>query len=454
MQRRSFSIWLIFIITLLSLAIALPDRYNLKFSRWGLDIDQVIGSPEININLGKVSIHKDFRTSLGLDLAGGSHLVFEAALDEIDAKDRERALEGARNIIERRVNYFGISEAQVQTSKSQDSSRIIVELPGVEDVDNAVALIGKTAQLKFREAPEGTPEAEATLPASLYGPYTIDSGISGINLDRAEVQFDQQSGEPVVGITFDEEGADLFAKATKRNINRQLAIFLDDQIVSAPVVNEAIAGGKAQISGGFSVDAAKQLTTQLNAGALPVGIKLIQQRNIGPTLGQVAIDRSILAGAVGLLMVAFFMIGFYGQMGMIAVVALVIYGLISFAVFKAIPVTLTLSGIAGFMLSIGMAVDANILIFERMREEMRSGLPWQQAMEVGFGRAWDSIRDANVATLLTTFVLFNPLDWQFLPRFGLIRGFALTLAIGVIIGLFTGVFVTRSLMRAFYRSKK
>ena len=444
MQKRRFSVWLIFILTLFSLLVILPEQFY--------------GLSGINIAFGKVRIHKSFRTSLGLDLAGGSHLVFEAKLEEIDQADRERALEGARNIIERRVNYFGISEAQVQTSKSGASYRIIVELPGVEDVGNAVDLIGKTAQLKFRESPESTPSAdEASQTAELsstYGPFTIDSGITGRNLKRAEVQFDQQSGEPVVGLMFDNEGAKLFEEATKRNINRQLAIFLDDQIMSAPRVNEAITGGQAQISGGFTIDAAKQLTTQLNAGALPVSIELISQRNIGPTLGQVAIDKSILAGSVGLLMVAFFMIGFYGQMGVIAVVALIIYGLISFMVFKVIPVTLTLSGIAGFMLSIGMAVDANILIFERVREEIRDGLPWQQAMEIAFGRAWDSIRDANVATLLTTFILFNPLDWQFLPRFGLIRGFALTLAIGVIIGLFTGVFVTRTLMRMFYRSKK
>ncbi|MDP3982654.1 MAG: protein translocase subunit SecD [bacterium] len=445
MQKRRFSVWLIFILTLFSLVVVLPEQYY--------------GLSGINIAFGKVRIQKDFRTSLGLDLAGGSHLVFEAKLEEIDQADKERALEAARNIIERRVNYFGISEAQVQTSKSGESSRIIVELPGVEDVGNAVDLIGKTAQLKFRESPEGTPSAEELAEnqspeALMFGPFTIDSGITGRNLKRAVVQFDQQSGEPVVGLTFDDEGAKLFAEATKRNINRQLAIFLDDQIVSAPRVNETITEGQAQISGGFTVDAAKQLTTQLNAGALPVSIELISQRNIGPTLGQLAIDKSMLAGSVGLLMVAFFMIGFYGQMGVIAVVALIIYGLISFAVFKAIPVTLTLSGIAGFMLSIGMAVDANILIFERVREEIRDGLPWQQAMEIAFGRAWDSIRDANVATLLTTFILFNPLDWQFLPRFGLIRGFALTLAIGVIIGLFTGVFVTRTLMRMFYRSKK
>lgn len=439
MQKRRLSIWLIFILTVLSVAVVLPEKYH--------------GSPDINISLGPIKIQKKFSISLGLDLAGGSHLVFEANLDEIKGTDKELALEGVRNIIERRVNYFGISEAQVQTAKSGGSSRIIVELPGVEDVGSAVDLIGKTAQLKFREAPESTPEGEATVSALLYGPFTIDSGIVGRNLKRAEIQFDQKSGEPVVGLTFDDEGAKLFADATKRNINRQLAIFLDDQIISAPRVNEVITGGQAQISGGFSIDEAKQLTTQLNAGALPVSIKLLAQSNIGPTLGQNAIDKSILAGVVGLAMVAFFMIGFYGLMGIIAVVALAIYGLVSFALFKAIPVTLTLSGIAGFMLSIGMAVDANILIFERMKEEIREGRLWQQAMEIAFGRAWDSIRDANVTTLLTAFILFNPLDWDFLPRFGLIRGFALTLAIGVIVGLFTGVFVTRTLMRVFYRGK-
>lgn len=439
MRKRRFTFWFIVLLTIAAGAISLPEN-------------QIIPAPDLNISAGPLRLRRDFRTALGLDLAGGSHLVFEAKLEDIAASDHDQALEAARDTIERRVNFFGVSEANVQTAETGEVSRIIVELPGVENADQAIELVGKTAQLTFREQPESTPTAQAaTAAAAQFGPFILDSGLSGSNLKRAQVQFDNNTGKPAVGLEFDADGAKLFEEITKRNVNKPLAIFLDDQIVSAPRVQQAISGGEAVITGEFSVDEAKQLATQLNAGALPVPIELVEQRNIGPTLGQESIEKSVRAGLAGLFMVGFFMIGYYGRLGIIATVALIIYGLVSYAVFKTIPVTLTLSGIAGFMLSIGMAVDANILIFERMREEERRGRPWQQAMELGFGRAWDSIRDANVATLLTTFILFNPLDWSFLPRFGMVRGFALTLAIGVIIGLFTGVVVTRTLMRVFYR---
>jgi preprotein translocase subunit SecD len=432
MRKRRLNFWLILLLTIISTAIS------------------VIPSPNLNISFGRLQIRKEFRTSLGLDLAGGSHLVFEAKLDDIKPADRDQALSSARDTIERRVNFFGVAEANVQTSKTGGSSRIIVELPGIENADRAVALIGKTAQLAFREQPSSTPSAKiASEEAAIFGPFIKKTKLTGKNLKKASVQFDRNTGKPTVALEFDSDGAKLFEDITRRNVKKPVAIFLDNQLISAPRVQQVISGGQAVISGEFSVDEAKQLTTQLNAGALPVPIELIEQRNIGPTLGQESITKSLRAGFVGLFMVAFFMVGYYGRLGIIATVALAIYGLISFAVFKIIPVTLTLSGIAGFMLSIGMAVDANILIFERMREEIRLGRSWQLAQELGFGKAWDSIRDANVATLLTTFILFNPLDWSFLPRFGMVRGFALTLAIGVIIGIFTGVVVTRTLMRVF-----
>lgn len=461
MRRRRFTFWVIVVITLLAAVISLPENYRLQFSYKSFKIDQTISAPDINFSLGPISIKKDIRTSLGLDLAGGSHLVFEAKLEKLQAADRQQALDALRNTIERRVNFFGIAEANVQTAKVDNSSRVIVELPGVEDTDEAVSIIGKTAQLGFREQSpkselsgqaESTPSAqEATTTAAIFGPFTVDTGLTGAHLKRSQVQFDSGTGKPVVGLEFNEEGAKLFEEITQRNVGKPVAIFLDNQIVSAPRVQEVIAGGQAVISGEFTTDEAKQLSIQLNAGALPVSVELVEQRNIGPSLGRESIQKSLRAGVFGLFIVALFMVGFYGALGLIATIALVIYGLVSMAIFKLIPVTLTLSGIAGFMLSIGMAVDANILIFERMREEMRVGRPWQQAMELGFGKAWDSIRDANITTLLTTFILFNPLNWFFLPQFGIVRGFALTLAIGVLVGLFTGVVVTRTLMRVFYR---
>lgn len=453
MRRRRFTFWVIVVITLLAGVISLPENYRVQLSFGKFKIDQTISAPDINFSLGPISLKRDVRTSLGLDLAGGSHLVFEAKLNEIPAADRKQALEALRNTIERRVNFFGVAEANVQTAKIDDSSRVIVELPGIEDPDEAVNLIGRTAQLSFREQPESTPSAqEATSSAAaIFEPFTLATKLTGAHLKRSQIQFDNNTGKPVVSLEFNEEGAEFFEEITRRNVGRPVAIFLDNQIVSAPRVQEVITGGQAVISGEFTTDEAKQLSIQLNAGALPVSVELIEQRNIGPSLGRESIQKSVRAGLFGLFLVALFMIGFYGKLGVIATVALAVYGLLSLAIFKLIPVTLTLPGIAGFMLSIGMAVDANILIFERMREEMRTGRPWQQAMELGFGRAWDSIRDANVATLLTTFVLFNPLNWSFLPRFGMVRGFALTLAIGVLVGLFTGVVVTRTLMRVFYR---
>lgn len=452
MFRYKTRIWLIIILTITALIFSLPEEYTFKFNYQGISLKQTISAPHININIGPLRIKKEIKTHLGLDLKGGSHLVFNAELDDIDEKDRKKAVNAARDTIEKRVNFFGVSEASIQTAKINNSYRIIVELPGVENAEEAIKLIGKTAQLNFREREEATESAKiATFSAKQYGLFTKETKLTGAHLKRAQVQFDRKTGKPAVGLEFNKEGAQLFEEITERNINKPLAIFLDEQIVSAPQVKQAISGGQALISGDFNTEEAKRLTTQLNAGALPVSVELVRQRNVGPSLGQEAVDKSIRAGSIGLFLVAFFMIGFYGKLGLIAAIALIIYGLISFAVFRFIPVTLTLSGIAGFILSIGMAVDANILIFERMREEKRKGRPHRQAMQLGFGRAWNSIKDANVATLLTTFVLFNPLDWSFLPRFGMIRGFALTLAIGVLVGLFTGVVVTRTLMETFLR---
>lgn len=450
-KRQNLTFLAIVVITFLALIFSLPKNYHIKWQIGPFKIDRVISSPEIDISFGKFSFKRSLATKLGLDLQGGTHLVFEADMREIGKDDKEAAVEGVKNVIERRVNLFGVSEPVVQVAKVGESYRVIVELPGVEDIDKALSLIGKTAQLDFREEvvlpPEATMAAQLD-PTILFGGKT---GLTGRYLKKSQVVFDQNTSAVQVGLEFNNEGAKLFEEITRRNVGKRLAIFLDNFLISAPVVNEAIVGGKAVISGSFDLEAAKELSKQLNSGALPVPIRVIQQNTVGPTLGEVSVKKSVIAGLVGLFLVAFFMVGNYGRLGVLAVFALIIYGLLSLSLFKIIPVTLTLPGIAGFILSIGMAVDSNILIFERIKEERRLGRPLAIAMELGFGKAWDSIRDANITTLITCFILFNPFDWGFLINSGAVRGFATTLAMGIFLSLFTGIIVTRTLVRLFYK---
>ncbi|MDO8551248.1 MAG: protein translocase subunit SecD [bacterium] len=442
MERKKFFLWLILFVTFLSALIDIPKELPVKISLGPVKVDTRISGPNINFVIGGLNVKKELDLKQGLDLAGGTHLVFQADMTGIDQKDRDTALEAAKNNIERRVNFFGVAEPTVQTSKNNDDYRLIVELPGIKDVNQAVDLIGQTAQLSFREQ-EGTESAE-------FKP----TGLTGKELKKSQVQFDQNTGQPVVGLEFNNEGKEKFSEITTRSVGKVLAIYLDEQPISTPRVDEPITTGDAIIRGSFTIDEAKKLSVLLNAGALPVPIKVIEQRNVGATLGQESVQKSIRAGIVGLLMVAGFMWAYYGKLGLLADLALLVYGLITLALYKLIPVTLTLPGVAGFLLSVGMAVDANILIFERMKEELRMGRPWAQAMELGFGRAWDSIRDANICTLITSFILFNPLNWNFLNASGLVRGFALTLALGILISLFTGIVVTRTLLRTFYKQRK
>lgn len=450
-NKQKLTFLIIVIITILAFIVSLPKNYHLKFQIGPVKVDRIISSPNIDIKLGQFTIKRDLTTKLGLDLKGGAHLVYEANMSQIEKGDRDVALEGVKNVIERRVNLFGVSEPLVQSSKVGESYRVIVELPGVEDINKALSLIGKTAQLDFREEASLPPEATAAAQLNPALLFSKETGLTGKFLKRSNVVFNQNTGSPQVSLEFNSEGAKLFEEITRRNVGKRVAIFLDNFLVSAPVVNEAITGGNAVISGTFSVDEAKELSKQLNAGALPVPVHVVEQSNIGPTLGEESVKKSIVAGLVGLSLVAFFMIGNYGRLGILATFALIVYGLLSLALFKFIPVTLTLPGIAGFILSIGMAVDSNILIFERIKEERRLGRPLSIAMELGFGRAWDSIRDANITTLLTCFILFNPFDWSFLITSGSVRGFATTLALGIFLSLFTGIIVTRTLIRLFYK---
>jgi preprotein translocase subunit SecD len=433
---KIFKYFFLLSIAILIIWIDLPE--NFKVGKY------TINPLSINANIFGVAVKRDFKTRLGLDLKGGSHLVFEAETKGVKSEDLAEAIESSRNIIERRVNLFGVSEPTVATSKSGQNYRITVDLPGVTDVSEAVALIGRTAQLTFKEQAEK--EATTT-------PTLVDSGLTGKHIKKATVAFDQQNGQPQVALSFSAEGSKLFAEVTKRNVGKPVAIVIDNTLISAPVVQQEIIDGNAVITGSFTTDEAKKLAIAINSGALPLSVRLIEQKNIGPTLGATEVRKSLVAGGIGLIAVLVFMIAYYGKLGVIASLALIIYGLISFAIIRLIPVVITLSGMAGFILSIGMAVDSNILIFERIKEELRRGKPFDIAARLGFGRAIDAIKDANITTLTVAFILFNPLNWEFLPQFGMVRGFALTLAIGVATSLFTGVIITKRLINIFYKIK-
>lgn len=435
-MSKFFKIIFFLFIAVLIIWIDLPETLRDRFKI----------TSSLSFNFLGINVRKDFVTKLGLDLKGGSHLVFEADTKRVKPEDLQDALSSSRDIIEKRVNFFGVSEPTVQNLKTGNNYRISVDLPGIDKVDEAIALIGRTAQLTFREEKLDPKIATST-------PTLVETGLSGKHIKKASVEFNQQDGKPQVALSFNSEGTKLFGDITKRNVGKPLAIVVDNFLVSSPTVQQAIVDGNAVITGSFSVEEAKKLAIAINSGALPLSIKLVEQKNIGPTLGAEEVKKSIYAGLIGLLAVLVFMILFYGKLGIIASLALVIYGLISFAIFRAIPVVLTLPGVAGFILSIGMAVDSNILIFERIKEELRAGKDFDIAFRLGFGRAIDAIKDANLTTLLVAFILFNPLNWEFLPQFGTVRGFALTLAIGVATSLFTGVIITKRLISMFYRTR-
>ena len=442
----------IILLTVVSILIALPRELPISFNIAGRQFSSVIRGPVLRFNLFGQQVAKEFELKQGLDIQGGMQVILRADMSGIEQLDRAAALESAKQVIQRRVDLFGVSEPVVQTSRVGSEDRIIVELAGVSDAGQALQLIGTTALLDFR-LQNASPSATATTSAMAFFEQFEPTGITGKELKRASVQYDPQTGEPVVSMEFNSDGTQKFAEVTKNNPGKVLAIFLDGFPVSLPQIGDPILDGRAVISGTFTLEQAKQLNIQLNAGALPVPIDVIEQRNIGASLGQEAVAKSVRAGAVGLLCVITFMILYYGWKGVLSSISLLIYAVITIAVYKLIGVTLTLPGIAGLLLTIGMAVDSNILIFERMKEELRVGQPFDRAMELGFGRAWDSIKDANVATIFTALVLINPLDFSFLNTSGLVRGFGVTLFIGVIISLFTGLVVTRTLMRLFLQAE-
>lgn len=387
-----------------------------------------------------------FPFRLGLDIQGGTHLVYQADLSNISTPDRSDSMDAVRDVIERRVNLFGVAEPVVQVEKSGGDWRLIVELAGVRDINSAIKLIGETPYLEFREVrPEE--ERNAILEAQKKGehmledPYFIPTPLTGRHVKRAEVIFDPTTFQPQISLELNDDGALMFAEITKRNVDKQLAIYLDGAPISAPTVREEITGGRAQITGNFTPQDAKDLVGRLNAGALPVPIKLIAQQSVGASLGEESLARSVNAGILGFAAVALFMIFWYRLPGFLSVLALILYAIITLAAFKLIPVTLTVAGIAGFILSVGMAVDANVLIFERLKEEIGNGKKMEDAIREGFRRAWTSIRDSNVSSLITSGILY----WM---GTSVVQGFALTLGVGILISMFSAIWVTRTLLIA------
>lgn len=367
-------------------------------------------------------------TKLGLDLVGGSRLVLEAQTSSTVAKITPEMMDSLRFAIENRVNKLGVAETVVQQTGDK---RLLIEIPNISDLSKAKEFLGETAELDFKK--EGSP---------INGkPTWISTGLSGKDLSKALLST-SQNGEWVVDLQFNDKGTRKFADLTQKLVGKPMAIFFNGELQSAPVIREPIIGGNAQISGGengFEYEEAKKMVDLLNAGALPVPAKIIEENTVGPTLGADSIHKSKIAGMIGIAIVMLFMVVFYRLPGFIADIALICYSIILFALFKAIPVTLTLAGIAGFILSIGMAVDANILIFERTKEELRAGRTLFTAINAGFDRAFTSIFDSNMSTIITCTILY-------LLGTSVVKGFALTLALGVMVSMFSAITITKNIM--------
>lgn len=373
---------------------------------------------------------------LGLDLIGGSSVVYEVDLTGIPSGEHDEAVAGLKEVIERRVNLYGVAEPKVSIAKRGDTYQLLVDLAGVKDVQGAIDQIGATPLLDFREVIEQDGQISYQ-PTELTGRYLTEAVLAFDSLNR-----------PIVNFKFNDQGTELFRQITARNVGKPLAIFVDNNLLQAPIVQQEI-NGPAQITFGTEtsqaqvLEEAKILVERFNAGALSAPIKQIHQRTISPTAAEDALKSIIIAGLVGALLVMLFMVGYYRLMGLFAAIALLIYTILTLAVFKIIPnFTMTLAGIAGFVLSIGMAVDANILIFERTKEELKKGMAKMAAIEEGFRRAWPSIRDSNVTTIITAIIL-----WFLTSSF--VKGFALTLGLGVMVSMFSAIFVTRTMLRVF-----
>lgn len=433
----------------LATLIALPP-IPVKIPQVG--IDTTIGGYNVKLLGDRIKIDlRDIKR--GLDLQGGVKLVLRADMSKLVEADRAKALESSREILSRRVDYLGVAEPHINTVKVGEDYRIEVEIPGVEDVQTAVNAIGQTAQLSFKILPKELEWTEdKRLEYFIKPELWVDTGITGADLKGADVVFSQGTGlkdktTPQIQLRFSPEGRQKFSDLAKANVERPVGLFLDDFPISTPVINKDLADGLTDdpvINGDFDMASARALSLQIRAGALPVPIEILEQKNVDATLGAESVQKSLRAGAIGLAVVMIFMIVLYGGLGLIADFALLLYTALVVAIFKLVPVTLTLPGIAGFILTIGMAVDASILAFERIREEIKWGKPRGVALKLGFERSWSSIRDSNISSLITAGVLFY-------FGSGMVRGFALTLAIGVLVSLFTNIFVVRTVIRTLGR---
>ncbi len=395
----------------------------------------------------KVDSSKKFK--LGLDLNGGIELVYQADTSGISSVDISGKMNSLKDLIEKRVNVFGVSEPIIQIERvgiigGNTSEQLIIDLPGQTDIAGAIAQVGKTYVLDFKFLKKELENSTST--ESVTGDSFESTGLTGALLTKATLEFNQNTGEPNVALQFNSEGSDLFAKITKENVGRRLAIFLDGDVKSMPVIREEITGGKASISGGFIGSAglkeAKDLVSNLNLGALPIPIELISTQSVGASLGTEAVKASMHAGLWAFIVIALFLVLWYRLPGLLAVISLSIYVAINLALFKLIPVTLTAAGIAGFILSLGMAVDANILIFERMKEELARGRELGDAIEEGFARAWLSIRDSNTSSIITAIILY------YFSSTPMVKGFAFVFGLGVFVSMFTAITASRTLLLA------
>lgn len=403
----------------------------------------------------KPLVNRNVEVKLGLDLRGGLQTLLEADVPA-DRVVKAEDMTNAKNILENRANGLGVSEVVMQVAGDR---RIVAEFPGATNSDEVVASLKKTASLEFVDmgntpVPEGTiiqtdfgaseptsvsPDSETPPDANAIVYHTV---MTGADLDSATVGQDN-SGQYVINFTLTQKGSTIFGDYTSKNVGKYLAITLDKQVISAPVINQPILGGQGSISGSFTLESANALAVQLRSGALPIPIKIVESRTVGPTLGEESVRKSVQAGVLGLIVVILFMTLYYRMPGALAALALIVYSLLSLMLFKLIPVVLTLPGIAGFILSIGMAVDANVLIFERLKEELRAGKNLRQSIDIAWSRAWPSIRDSNSSTLITCLILFI-----FGNTFGasMVKGFSVTLALGVLVSLFTAILVTRTFL--------
>ncbi len=419
---------------------------------------------------------RDVSPRLGLDLQGGLQVLLEADLPEGSDVTAD-SLEVARSIVEQRTNALGVSENLIQVAGER---RIVGEFPGLEDTDAVLSTIQQTGLLEFVDTGDYSPEPGTVLktdfgqqaqPASTPIPViTPQAGVNqtpettaspddtvyhtvmtGRDLTSVGVSPAEVTGTYQIDFTLSAEGADIFAEHTAKNVEKYLTILLDKAVISSPRINSAIPEGRGTITGSFTSESANAFAIQLRYGSLPIPLKVVETRIIGPTLGEDSLRKSLVAGLIGMTIVALFMAIYYRMPGIVADLSILFYAAIAFAIFKYFHFTLTLAGVAGFLLSTGAALDANILIFERLKEELRNGKTLNQAVDQGWTRAWSSIRDSNLATIITSLILY----W-FGSTFGatIVKGFSLTLALGVGISLFTAIYVTRSLLALFLRGFK